>query len=273
MEDEMYETYAEALDWDEEFDVFDDLDEEDDEFLSEDFDELDGDSELGEVLRGLLSDDYADALPEELDEALSNIFDSMTLAEGFNLGSAFKSLGTGASQLLAEPTFGQIVRTAAPVVAGAAGGPLASAAASSLLTQVPLGTAAAKALPTAGKGVPSPASPVAGGSLPATRALMLMHDPNVLTKMAELALGQVARKSGGPVDAGSMMTALSTLFSQAAEDADALLYASEEAPPDPIGEESVVVPDPWAPADRAESVYADLLAASNAEWTEALGWR
>ena len=42
------------------------------------------DTDLTEVLRDALDDVYADADPEEMDDALDNVLESMTPAESFN---------------------------------------------------------------------------------------------------------------------------------------------------------------------------------------------
>jgi hypothetical protein len=120
--------------------------------------------ELADVFRSSLRQEYADASDAEIGDALENILDSMSAAEGFNFGSALSQIGKSASKLAADPTFGQIVRTAAPI-AGAAvgtyfGGPVGTAFGSQL------GTLAAQALtapaaPPARAPAPAPAPPLA----------------------------------------------------------------------------------------------------------------
>ncbi|MGH3804349.1 MAG: hypothetical protein ACRDTD_30275, partial [Pseudonocardiaceae bacterium] len=48
-----------------------------------------------EVLREALHEDYADALPEELEAALGNILDSMSPAESFNFAKALRQIEKG----------------------------------------------------------------------------------------------------------------------------------------------------------------------------------
>lgn len=241
----------------------------------------------GEVLRGALLDDYEDALPEELDEALFNVFDSLTPAESFNLGKALSQIEKGAAQALADPTVGQVVGTALPIAGGAVGtyfgGPAGMAVGASL------GSAAAKALPKGGKAgqpaakvvapraapgqVPSAKPPVAGGSAAATQALVLTQQPEVLKSLLALALGEHGRKSVDGVSVGAVMNLLSTVFGQAAADADELLYASEETPAYLLDGEGYPSVDPAVPADRAQALYAALLGAENESLSEATGWR
>jgi hypothetical protein len=293
----MYERYSMASDGLdvlemadlEDLDLLEDAEEADlDELLGEDFDSYADVVDLGEVLRGALLEDYEDALPEELDEALLNIFDTLTPAESFNVGKALSQIEKGATRALADPTVGQIATTALPIAGGAAGtyfgGPAGTAVGASL------GSAAAKALPTSGKaspaavktvgstaaapGQPPPAKPpVARGSDAATKALVLTQDPTALLSLVALALGEHGRKSFNGVSVGAVMNLLSTVFGQAAADADELLYASEETPAYLLDGEGYPSVDPAAPADRAHALYAALLGAENESLSEATGWR
>jgi hypothetical protein len=290
----MYERYSMASD------LFDDLEaagledldlEEDDEnldeFAREEFG-LDEDAvDFAEVLRGSLVDDYEDALPEELDEALLNIFDSLTPAESFNFGKALSQIEKGAAQALADPTLRQIAGTALPVAGGAVGtyfgGPAGTAVGSSL------GSAVAKAMPKSGKAgqpalqtvasamttaQPATGKPLAAaGSSAATQALVLTQQPDVLKSLLALALGEHGRKSVDGVSVGAVMNLLSSVFGQAAADADELNYMSEAIPPpymlDAEGHLSV---DPAAPTDRAQALYAGLLSAESDQLLEATRW-
>lgn len=101
--------------------------------------------ELADVLRSSLRAGYADASDEELRDALENVFDAMSPAEAFNFGSALSKVGKGASRLVADPTFREIVRTAAPIAGGALGTFIGGPVGTALGTQ--LGNLAASALP------------------------------------------------------------------------------------------------------------------------------
>jgi hypothetical protein len=118
-----------------------------------------GPGEVADVLRSALREEYANASDEEIADALENVLDSVSAAEGFSLGSALRQIGNSAGKLASDPTFAQIVRTAAPIAGGALGtfigGPLGTA----LGTQ--LGNLAVKALPPAPGAAPprAPAAP------------------------------------------------------------------------------------------------------------------
>jgi hypothetical protein len=101
--------------------------------------------ELADVFRSSLREEYADASDAEMGDALENVLDSMSAAEAFNFGSALGQIGKSVTKLASDPTFAQIVRTAAPIAGGALGtaigGPLGTALGSQL------GSLAAQALP------------------------------------------------------------------------------------------------------------------------------
>jgi hypothetical protein len=113
--------------------------------------------DLADVLRSSLREAYADASDAEMGDALENVLDSMSAAEAFNFGSALSQIGKSATKLASDPTFAQIVRTAAPIAGGALGtligGPVGTALGSKL------GNLAAQALP-APPAAPSPPAPV-----------------------------------------------------------------------------------------------------------------
>jgi hypothetical protein len=232
---------------------------------------------LSEVLRDALSDEYSDASPEEMDSALESVLDSMTAAEAFNFANALKQIGGGVSAALADPTVNQIVRTAAPVVAGAAGtfvgGPVGTALGSTL------GTAAVNALlppprtstapsPVAvappAPGPVAPAPPSAGGSAAAAQGLMLTQQPDVLKSLLSLAMGQHGKKSVNGVPVPAIMGMLSSVFGQAAADADELMYVAREDR-DSMGE---AFSD--SPAGSGRSLYPVFIDAENYELAEAL---
>lgn len=241
---------------------------------------------LADALRDALDDGYSDAGPDEMDDALGNVLDSMSAAEAFNFAKALKQIETGARQAFSDPVVGQIVRTALPIAGGvvgtAIGGPLGTRLGSDL------GNAAARALPGAPRAAPAapvqapglpavagglaaaapvqtPAQPpVAGGSAAAAQGLVLTQQPEVLKGLLALALGQHGQKSVNGVPVAQIMSMLSSVFGQAAADADELMYLEGEG----MDEGGDVLDDAVAPSDR--SLYAALLDAESDELGEAL---
>jgi hypothetical protein len=242
--------------------------------------ELDEDVlELGEVLREALREDYTDAPPEEMEDTLSNVFELMTPAESFNFTKALRQVETGAAQALADPAVGQFATAALPL-AGAAvgtayGGPAGTAIGSGLGGAAAKALSGAKPAPPTRPGAPAmpslPTSPVAAGSSAAAKGLILTQQPDVLKSLLALSLGEHGRKSVGGVPVGAVMNLLSTIFGQAAADADELLYADEATNRYLLESQGQYQPDPAAPADRADALYAALLDAENEDLTEAVG--
>jgi len=113
--------------------------------------------ELADVLRSSLCVEYADASDAELSDALEDVFDAMSPAEEFNFSAALNQAGKHLSRLAADPTFRQVVRTAAPIAGGALGtfigGPLGTAVGTQL------GNLAAGALAGPAPPAPPPAPP------------------------------------------------------------------------------------------------------------------
>lgn len=222
-----------------------------------------------DVLRDALRDEYSDASPADMDEALGSVLDSMSPAESFNFAKALQQIGAGAQQAFSDPVVGQIVRGALPVVGGALGtvigGPVGTALGSSL------GNAAASALPGAPRArpaVPTPRPaipPVAGGSAAAAQGLVLTQQPDVLKGLLALAMGQHGQKSVNGVPVAQIMSMLSSVFGQAAADADELMYLDEER----LDERDASGGDTVAASSR--SLYTTLLDAENYELAEAAG--
>jgi hypothetical protein len=255
-----------------------------DESLDADTDSFEDDVDLAEILREALLEDYADATADEMDEALSSILDSMSPAESFNFAKALRQIEKGAAKALSDPLVGQIAATVLPVAGGAVGtlvgGPAGTALGSTL------GTAAAKALParpspagrpkTPGSALvptqPPTTSPVSGGSAAAMQGLVLSQQPDVLKGLLALALGEQGRKSVNGVSVGSMMNLLSSVFGQAAADADELLYGAEETPQYLLDADDYGYADPAIPAHRARALYSVLMDAENQDLEEAADW-
>ena len=217
-------------------------------------------AELAEALRSALDEGYADASGEAMGDALANVLDSMSPAEGFNFASALNRISKSAGQLVSDPTFVAVAQTALPIVGGVAGtaigGPVGTALGSKL------GSLAASALPA----VPAaPASPVAAGSAAAAQGLVLTQQPEVLRSLLATALGQQGRQTVSGIPVAQVLGTLSQIFGKAAADADELMYLGQQ----PDSAEGV-----WADVygDSADALYADLLGADNQDLAEATGW-
>jgi hypothetical protein len=259
---------------------------------------------LGEVLRGALVDSYAGSSDEAMEDALEAVFDAMSPAESFSFSNALKQIQRGAGQALTDPTVNQLLRTAAPIAGGALGtvigGPVGTALGSKLgtvavnalpgpaprTTVVPpatmavqpnmagppsvagLAAGAMSALAPAGVGraVSAIAPAVAGGSAAAAQGLVLSQRPDVLQALLSLAMGQHGQKSVSGVPVAGVMNMLSSVFGQAAADADELLYLDGEDGESADGEDLVGITA--LPSDR--TLYTALLDADNYELSEAL---
>jgi hypothetical protein len=228
---------------------------------------------LSDVLRQALHEDYADASAEEMDEALVHMLDSMSPAESLNFANALGQIGSSANQLVADPRFAAVARTALPV-AGAAlgtvvGGPVGTALGGQL------GTVAAGALPkraVAGSpAIPPPTSTMpiappraANGSVAAAQGLVLSQQPQVLQSLLSAALGQHGRQHIGGIPVAQVLGMLSQIIGQAAADADEMMYVDQH------GEDAAgLFADDEVELDR--SLYTGLLDADNIDLTEALG--
>jgi hypothetical protein len=300
MIDSFVDTESDDYDFldDEDIDLYGDgLDEDYDEFEAESYspeswedyeaDIYDDFPELAEVLRETLHERYEDASPEEMEEALFNIMDQMTPAEGFNFTSALRQISKTGQGILKDPMVGQIAGTALPIAGGAlgtfVGGPVGTAIGAQL------GQAAVQAFPGAKKPAiptaPPPTVPVTptppnppvqpavatpqGGSTAAAQLLQLTQNPVMLQSLLALALGSHGKGSisitprGQAVQPGPLMSLLGQLAGQAASDADQLLWESEETPDYLLDSEGRYVVDPAVPEDHAEALYEALLAAEN----------
>jgi hypothetical protein len=224
---------------------------------------------FSDVLRDALRDEYFDASPADMEDALGNVFDSMSPAESFNFAKALKQIESGAQQAFSDPVVGQVVRTALPIAGGVVGtvigGPAGTAVGSRLgqaaVSALPGATAARPAAPTPTAAV----SPVAGGSTAAAQGLVLTQQPDVLKALLALAMGQHGQSSVNGVPVAHVMNMLSSVFGQAAADADELLYLDGED----WDESAEGLRDTNGESDRA--LYTELLDAENAELAEAAG--
>jgi hypothetical protein len=205
-----------------------------------------------------------------MEDALSNVLESMSPAESFNFAKALKQIETGAQQALSDPVVGRVVRTALPIAGGAVGtfigGPVGTALGSSL------GNAAASALPGAPSARPGPpvqrptVPAVAGGSAAAAQGLVLTQQPDVLKGLLALAMGQHGQKAVNGVPVAQLMSLLSAVFGQAAADADELMYLDSERADEHSESAEDIGPR------SARSLYETLLTAENDELAEVTGW-
>jgi hypothetical protein len=133
-------------------------DEEDDEFV-----------DLGDAFRRLLHDDYADLSPEETDEVLLDMVESLPPDEAFNFVKALSDIAKPAAGILRSPQLGQILSVAAPLAGTALGGPaggaiarsLAQAAGSALARNPKVPAVPAAAMPAMATAVGQPAAATA----------------------------------------------------------------------------------------------------------------
>ncbi|GAA4581619.1 hypothetical protein GCM10023176_62430 [Micromonospora coerulea] len=211
------------------------------------------------VLREALHEDYASADDEAYDDAIEAVLGGMSAAEAFSFEKALRQIQSGSGQALADPLVGQVTRTALPVGAGALGtligGPAGTAIGSRLGTRAagalarpgqptkatgapsvsggtPAGLSAlAAALPAALGAPPGPASTspaVAGGSAAAAQGVVLTQQPDVLKALLALSMGQHGARQVRGVPVAAIMNLLSSVFGQAAADADELAYLDGE---------------------------------------------
>lgn len=219
---------------------------------------------FAEVLLDALNEAYGDADDKELDEAVTEMLESVSPAEAYGLAKAITQIGRGAGTITSDPTFGRIAATVLPAAFGtvgaSVGGPVGAAAAGRL------GAVAARSLPRRRRpgSSGSPVPRAAGGSQAAARALVLSQHPDALRGLLALALGAHGRRTVSGVPVAALMSMLSTVFGRAAADADELNYLA----PDEAEESSDIS---WIGDD--DDLYAALLDADNAEVDEAVGWR
>jgi len=263
---------------------FDDLDmpEEDDsdlgEVSDEELDMFEDYLDLADALREGLSEEYADWPAEELEESLANVMDSLTPAESFHFAKALGQIGTSANQALADPRFRQIAGTALPLAGGVAGTALGGPVVGTAIGTA-VGGAAASALP--GGGVPGSTTAAAPGFKPsaagagppaAAQGLLLMNNPAVQKAALAAAFGPHGQTQVNGVPVGAVMHALSTIFGEAAAEADEISYETSKTPAYMRDAQSVSA-DPAAPGDRARALYAALVRAEDPHLVEAVHWR
>jgi hypothetical protein len=225
--------------------------------------------ELAQLFGEALRDEYAYATPEELDEALGNVLESLAPAEAYDFAKALQQAGKSARQVLEDPALAQIAKTALPLAGGALGGP-AGMSLGSGLGNVAAQTLAARAKPPPGAGAPVAGKPpVAAGSPAAATGFLLSQARPALLGTLATAMGDHGCKAIDGVQVADIMRLLSEVYAQAARDADELQQGSSEAPGYPPDVEG----DFEAPADRARALYTALVAAETEALSEAVDLR
>jgi hypothetical protein len=238
-----------------------------------DIDDYDGGAddyaELAEGLREVLHEDYEDAPPEEMEEALFSILETLTPAEGFNIGNALRKAA------------GTILPQAGAVIGTTFGGPGVGTAIGGKLGQV-----AGQAL--SGRGKPSsapapanmaPASPKDGsaataspkdGSAAAAKVVALTQNDDFIKGLLALALGDHGKQSipigkdGQSVSIPHFVDLLNKLVAEVAQDAEELFGETEERLPYyMLDSEGNFIIDPVDPGARAEALYQALFDAQN----------
>jgi hypothetical protein len=121
-------------------------------------------TELADVLRSAMREEYADASDEEMGDALENVLNAMSPAEALSFGSALQS----ASRLVSDPGVVQVLRTAAPIAGGALGMAFGGPVAAGIGSQ--LGSAAARALAPRTAPPPAAAPPTTAAPAPSAPA-------------------------------------------------------------------------------------------------------
>ena len=223
---------------------------------------------LAEVLRDALGDEYSDASPADMEDALLSVLEAMSPAESFNFAKALKQIEVGAQQALSDPTVGQVLRAAAPVAGGALGTVIGGPAGTALGAR--LGTAAVSALPTAprarpGVSMPRPALPaLTGGSTAAAQALVLTQQPEVLKGLLAVALGQHGKQEVNGIPVAQIVSMLNSVFAQAAADADEIMYVGGGVSDEEDGDVGDFGSD--------QALYVDLLDAENDALEDAAWW-
>jgi hypothetical protein len=218
---------------------------------------------LGEALR----DEYAYATPEELDEALGNVLESLAPAEAINFAKTVQQAG---KRLREDPTLAQIARTALPLAGGAVGGPagMAVATAAQALATHP---EPAQAVGAPAAGVPAAVKPpVAAGSPAAATAAVLSQMRLPLLATVSTAMGEHGRKTIDGVPVAEIMELLGQVFARAARDAKELQQGSGEPPGYLVDAEGDFQADPAAPAERARALYTALVAGETEALSEAV---
>jgi len=159
---------ADLDDWlDEEAQYDDELDDEDGWLDDEEDDEF---IDLGDAFRRILHREYADLSPEDTDEVLLDMVESLPVDEAFNFVKALGDIAKPVARAVRSPELSQVLSVAAPLAGTALGGPAGAAIGRSLAQAA--GSALARnpkvpALPAAAMPAMATAAPTVLAQLPA----------------------------------------------------------------------------------------------------------
>jgi hypothetical protein len=257
-------------------------DEEDDEFV-----------DLGDAFRRLLHDDYADLSPEETDEVLLDMVESLPPDEAFNFVKALSDIAKPAAGILRSPQLGQILTVAAPLAGTALGGPaggaiarsLAQAAGSALARNPKVPAVPASAMPAMATAAPQvlaqlpPAAQLAQAATQAANAVKAF-DFASLPPVKEAVLAKAMQPygkqeiAGIPVDqlVGTLATLLAGSVPGGARSAvpgaapTEATDDSDEVPVDLFGDEAWPVDE-----ETADAIYETLVAQHQQDLADAAG--
>ncbi len=197
-----------------------------DEMPAEDVDWNDEFTEMAETLRDSLEDDYG-ATTQQMQEALLDVFDSLSPAESFNLGKALSQIEKGASSAIRDPTIGQLARTALPLAGGAVGTLVGGTARNSCgQPRRPGGRPSPSGVkPSKADGRDSTGCSRRGERVVVLlQGLVLTQKPEVLKSLSPSPSASMAANRSTASRSGAVLSLLSSVFGQAAADADELLY-------------------------------------------------
>jgi hypothetical protein len=270
----------EALYDDELDDDWDLDDEEDDDFF-----------DLGNAFRRVLHDDYADLSPEETDEVLLDMVESLPPDEAFNFVKALDDIAKPAAGVLRSPQFGQVLSVAAPLAGTALGGPaggaiarsLAQAAGSALARNPKVPAVPASAMPAmAATQVLAQLPPAAQVAQAATQAVNTVKAFNfaALPPVREAVLANAMKPfgqqaiAGIPVDqlVGTLATLLAGSIPGGVPNAvpgaavPEAIDDSDEVPVELFGDEAWAVDE-----ETADAIYETLVAQHQQDLADAAG--
>ena len=230
---------------------------------------------LTEALRMALHEDYENASPEELEDALTEMVDMLSPAEGFNFRKALGTILPIAGAAVGTYLGGPLGASMGSQLGGAAGKALSGKKKRGTVKKPPKGTAAAKkpskqvAKQTAATQKSS--KNVQNGSAAAAQLLQLTQNSDVLKSLLALALGSYGKQSikvgeeGPDVSLGAYMNLLNKLVGQALQDADELLRETEQTHDYLLDSEGEYWVDPTVPEERANALYETIVTRENQE--------
>jgi hypothetical protein len=219
----------------------------------EDLDESDDESYY-ETIREILSPEYRNLYPEDIDTLLEDVFEGVSPGEIESFWDTLKGLGRAAKGIAAKA-----IPVAAPVIGTAFGGPLGGAIGSTVgkLAGQALGGTPQSPKATAQAQIPG------GGSSATAQLMSFLQNPAFLQSMLGQVLGKAGHSSvpvgqqGASADFGAFMTALSTLTNQAAAEANAR-EDSQGTPRYLLDKKGDFRCDPAVPEERARVLIEQL---------------